>query len=69
MLEPTMEEMLKDAGASDIEIDQDEQGLVAKAKFPGTEEQLETRLGADFDITANPTIDDEPLRFRCRPRE
>jgi hypothetical protein len=68
VLEPSMRELMQEAGVEDINIRSDEKGLLGTGKFRGTETQLRNRLGTELDIKVLETAD-QPTVVRCRPRE
>lgn len=66
MLEPTMRELMEEAGVRDVEIETDEKGIVGSGKFPGPEKQIRNRLAGDLDVVAMGMMD-ELTEVRCRP--
>jgi len=68
MLEPTMRELMGDAGVQNISIRTDNKGLLGTGEFPGTEQQAQRRLNKHFDVQALGSAD-EPTIVRCRPKK
>jgi hypothetical protein len=67
MLEPTLRELMEDAGIQNINIKYDERGIVGSGEFRGTERQIRRRLGAELDVEGVLETADQPTKVRCRP--
>lgn len=66
MLEPTMRDLMEEAGVRDVKIREDDKGLLGTGEFPGTARQLRNRLGGELDLDLLESAD-EPTQVRCRP--
>jgi hypothetical protein len=67
MIEPTLRELMEDAGIRDIHIKHDDKGIVGSGEFRGTERQIRRRLGTELDVEGALETADGPTVVRCRP--
>jgi len=68
MLEPTMRELMENAGIENITIRTDNRGLLGSGEFRGTKRQLRNRLGQHFELDVLESANDLTT-VRCRPLE
>jgi hypothetical protein len=67
VLEPTLRELMEEAGCQDIRIEADEKKLRGKGKFHGTKKELKNRIRGELELIAYNGHTGDLHSVICRP--